>query len=110
MFTRWLPDANDPGRHEMNVITLSAKLPEGVALPWYMGVEPDTDLSGRTRPERKRVPATPEMIGSVLSEDVANLQQSHVGMKSRGFRKVRFSQQEQRIQYYFTEWHKRMSA
>lgn len=110
MLTQWWPDPEDPARHIFRMTTLCAKLADGANAPWYMGVPPGTDISGRVRPPQMKVNADIEGVGPLVVEDLENLQESQHGMLSRGLKQVRFSQQEQKIQYFFAEWDRFMSS
>lgn len=104
LFMRMRPHATDPERAYYDVMVLSRRLADGVRPPAYMGVEPEVDVTGATRPARQRTTSDDPRGGEVLDQDIANMITLQKGMHSRGLRGViRFSEQEKRIQQFFAE-------
>ena len=69
-----------------------------------MGLPPDTDVSGETRPETIRVPqGKPPGLGEVLDQDSELLPVVQKGLRSRGFRGPLWSEQEQRVRHFHRE-------
>jgi hypothetical protein len=66
---------------------------------------PGVDLSGKTpRPAIKRIRHGEEGFGLVLDQDGAQLPLVQRGVRSRGFRGLRLSQQEIRLRHYYQEY------
>lgn len=104
LFMRFRPHATDPEKSYYDVMVLSRKLAEGVSLPAYMGVGPEVDISGNTRPERIYSTLQDTQLGEVLDQDIFNIANMQNGIHSRGLTNVvRFSQQESRIQQHHAE-------
>ncbi|MNG30277.1 hypothetical protein D3C84_1158660 [compost metagenome] len=69
-----------------------------------MGVEPDDDISGATRPERIRSTKENPRLGEVLEQDISNIEAVQQGLQSRGFAEgMRFAEHELRIQVLHAE-------
>ena len=107
---RFLPHATDPARCFFHVWTLARKAKPGVRPTPFFGVEPETDLSGSTRPPRRRTTQAAPELGFVLEQDVANMPLVQRGLASAGCRGVRLSEQEQRIQQLHAEIDRRIAA
>jgi hypothetical protein len=105
---RFLPHATDPARSFFHVWTLARKARPGVRPTPFFGVEPDADLSGATRPARRRTTQEAPGLGFVLEQDVANMALVQRGLASAGCTGVRLSEQEQRIQQLHAEIDRRM--
>jgi hypothetical protein len=71
-----------------------------------MGVEPEVDTSGHTRPARIYVqPDESHRLGEALDQDVANLPRVQAGLYSKGVKgMVRFAEHERRIQQFYAEF------
>ncbi len=71
-----------------------------------MGVGPEVDITGATRPKRVYLePDKAAALGVVLEQDASNLPRVQAGLHSRGLHGVvNFSEQERRIQQFFAEW------
>lgn len=114
LFMRYYPHASDPGRAQLHIMVLAAKLKPGAPLPAYMGLPADTDISGNTRPPRIRVAASDpnikDVIGELLHQDVRNTRESQRGMQSRGFEAVRLSELEQCLQHQHAEMDRYLQA
>eukprot|EP00456_Euglypha_rotunda_P012148 TRINITY_DN13398_c0_g1_i4.p1 TRINITY_DN13398_c0_g1~~TRINITY_DN13398_c0_g1_i4.p1 ORF type:complete len:435 (-),score=72.91 TRINITY_DN13398_c0_g1_i4:14-1318(-) len=80
---RFLPHATDPEKSYYHVWVISRKLKEGVRPPAYMGVEPDVDVSGSTRPARRYNSKQNPELGQVLEQDVGNIEGVQKGLRSR---------------------------
>ncbi|MCB2072647.1 MAG: aromatic ring-hydroxylating dioxygenase subunit alpha [Novosphingobium sp.] len=103
---RFLPHATDPARCRYDVWVLSVRSsdPE-FALPFYMAVPPETDLSGKgERPARQYVEHGDEGLGVVLNQDGDSLPMVQAGVQSRGFKGIRLSNQEIRLRYFYEEY------
>ncbi|MCB5945553.1 SRPBCC family protein [Acidocella sp. KAb 2-4] len=104
LFMRMRPHPTDPERAFYDAMVLSRRLADGVRPPAYMGVEPDVDVTGSTRPARQRTTSEDPRGGDVIDQDVANMVTLQKGMHSRGLGGViRLSEQEKRIQQFFAE-------
>lgn len=93
---RFLPHSSDPERCYYHVWVISRKLKEGARPPGYMGVEPEVDVSGKTRPERRYNTSAKPELGEVLEQDVGNVEAVQQGLRSRSFDCSKYSEQEQR--------------
>lgn len=100
---RFLPHATDPGRCVFHVWTLARKTRPGIRPTPFFGVEDDADLSGATRPPRRRTTQERPELGAVLEQDVANMPLVQRGLASTGCTGIRLSQQEGRIQQLHAE-------
>ena len=103
LLQRFRPHPSDPEKGYHDVIVLSAKLADGRRPPAYMGVEDDIDVSGRTRPARRRTTHENPQGGEVVEQDIANMVTLQRGMHSRGLDVIVFSEQERRIQQFLAE-------
>jgi phenylpropionate dioxygenase-like ring-hydroxylating dioxygenase large terminal subunit len=104
LIQRFRPHESDPEQCYYDVMVICAKLKPGMRPPAYMGVEPDVDVSGATRPPRKRTHITQPGMGEVLDQDANNIPFVQLGSRSRGMRGVaRYSEQEKRIQQFYAE-------
>ena len=103
---RFLPHPTDPEQctYDVWVIAKPGSDPE-YEMPFYMAVPPGTDLTGEgPRPERNYVEHGDEGLGLVLNQDGDSLPMVQAGVKSRGFRGVRLSDQEVRLRYMYEEY------
>lgn len=107
---RFLPHPDDPEKSIYHTWVLSRKLKESIRPPAYMGVEPDVDVSGRTRPARRYNPKTNTELGEVLDQDVSNVEAVQLGLRSRAFECNLYSEQEQRILQLHAEIDRRLAA
>jgi phenylpropionate dioxygenase-like ring-hydroxylating dioxygenase large terminal subunit len=105
LFMRYLPDAKDPERSLFHVMVLAPKLKPGSRPPGYMGVEDDADLSGARRAARLHRTMENPQLGWALDQDVAILRTMGAGVRSKGLRRLRFGELEQRIQHFFSAYH-----
>ena len=98
---RFLPDPVNPERSRYHVWVISRKLKDGARPPAYMGVEPDVDVSGATRPARRYNHKSKPELGEVLEQDVGNIEGVQRGLRSRSFDHNKYSEQETRnIQFH----------
>lgn len=107
---RFLPDAVDPGRCTFHVWTLVRATRPGIRPTPFFGVEPDADLTGATRPPRRRTTEAAPELGDVLEQDVANMSLVQRGLASAGCDVIRLSEQEGRIQQLHAEIDRRIAA
>ncbi|MBK7951597.1 MAG: aromatic ring-hydroxylating dioxygenase subunit alpha [Deltaproteobacteria bacterium] len=107
---RFLPDAVDPGRSTFHVWTLVRATRPGIRPTPFFGVEPDADLTGATRPPRRRTTEAAPELGEVLEQDVANMSLVQRGLASAGCDVIRLSEQEGRIQQLHAEIDRRIAA
>lgn len=104
LFIRIRPHESDPERCHYDIMVLSRKMADGVRPPAYMGVGPEVDVSGRTRPVRIHCTLEESELGEVLDQDIFNAVNMQKGMRSRGLGGVmRYSQQEARVQQFHAE-------
>lgn len=104
LLQRFRPHPSDPEKGYHDVIVLSARLGEGRRPPAYMGVEDHVDVSGKTRPPRRRSTHDDPQSGEVVEQDIANMITLQRGMHSRGLNGVIvYSEQERRIQHFLAE-------
>lgn len=104
LIMRFLPHPSDPGKFDYHVLVIMPKLKAGARAPFYMGVEPDDDISGATRPERIRSTKENPRLGEVLEQDISNIEAVQQGLQSRGFAEgMRFAEHELRIQVLHAE-------
>jgi phenylpropionate dioxygenase-like ring-hydroxylating dioxygenase large terminal subunit len=94
---RFLPHPTDPEKSTYHVWVLSRKLGEGVRPPAYMGVEPEVDISGKTRPTRRYNDKHKAELGEVLEQDIRNVEGVQLGIRSQSFDFNKYSEQEQRL-------------
>jgi len=100
---RFLPHPTDPEKSYYHTWVISRKLKAGVRPPAYMGVEPEVDISGDTRPARRYNNKFKAELGEVLEQDVSNVEAVQRGLRSRVFERNRYSEQEQRIIQFHAE-------
>lgn len=102
LLQRFRPDPKDPEgfTYDLQVILNPV---EDAAPPVYMGVEEGTDCSGHTRPERRHIERGEEGLGFVLEADARLVPIVQEGLRSRAFKGMRFSEQEQRLRHFHRE-------
>lgn len=102
---RFRPCESDPEEMIYDVVVLAHPCDDPEAeLPFYMGVEKGTSLTGRERPQRIHCEAGDGGLGAVLEQDGEMIPNVQKGMRSAGFRDgVRLSEQESRIRHYHAE-------
>ena len=103
---RFRPHETDPDMSYYDVIVLShtSEKPD-FKVPFYMAVPEGTDLSGKgPRPERVFIKHGDEGMGLVLDQDSEFLPTVQAGLKSRGFKGIRLSDQEIRLRYFYAEY------
>jgi phenylpropionate dioxygenase-like ring-hydroxylating dioxygenase large terminal subunit len=104
LLMRYLPDRSDPNRSRFHVMVLAPRMKPGARPPGYMGVGPDEDVSGATRPSRRYTAGNDPQLGWALDDDVFAVQHVQSGMRSSGFRHLRLGELEQRIQHFASEY------
>jgi len=100
---RFLPHPSDPEKSFYHVHVISRQLKDGARPPAYMGVEPDVDISGKTRPTRRYNSKHRPELGEVLEQDVGNVEGVQKGLRSRSFDFNKYSEQELRIIQFHAE-------
>ncbi|RJG03177.1 aromatic ring-hydroxylating oxygenase subunit alpha [Noviherbaspirillum sedimenti] len=104
MVLRFLPHPSDPSKYLLHQWVLIPKTKPGVPVPYYMGVEPDVDISGTVRPARRYTTLADPQMGLVVGQDIANQVGMQRGVSSKGLSSgVRLSEQEQRLQQIHAE-------
>ena len=98
------PHHKDPEKfiYSITVLVRPSDDPDFV-MPAYMGVPEGTDLSGNYRPERIKLVADAQEFGPVLTQDAVAVPWVQKGLRSRAFKGVRLSEQEQRVRHYHAE-------
>lgn len=104
LFMRYLPHPTDPERSTFHVQILVPKMRPGARPPAYMGVEDSVDVSGATRPARRRATMDDAGLGWALDQDCAVLRELQRGVRSAGLGATRLSEQESRIQQFWAEY------
>ena len=107
LIQRWRPHKSDPERCHFDVITLAhpdfaAASPKIDYLEWAG----DVDFDNYQRPARKELLTDEEHqtgLGLVGYQDYVNIVDAQTGMRSRGCRKLRLSDQEARLTHYHDE-------
>jgi phenylpropionate dioxygenase-like ring-hydroxylating dioxygenase large terminal subunit len=97
LIMRFLPHAEDPGRSYYHLTVITRKLKPGMRPPAYMGVEPEVDVSGATRPTRRYTSMERPELGEVLEQDIRNIEGVQAGLRSESFNFNKYGEQEQRI-------------
>ena len=111
LMMRFRPHPSDPEKcfYDVSAYAHRVKDPD-YRLPLYMGA-PDIDLSGVVpRPERVRLKHGEVSVSAVLDQDSEFVPFVQAGMKSRGFKKLRLSRQERRIQAFYQEYERCLST
>lgn len=106
LMMRFRPHVSDPGRCHYDFWVLAHRRDDpSFALPFYMAVDPGTDL-GRNgaRPERRHGKHGDEGLGLVVEQDATFLPLVQQGVQSRGFRGARLGHQEMRVRYFHETW------
>jgi phenylpropionate dioxygenase-like ring-hydroxylating dioxygenase large terminal subunit len=102
---RFLPHPDDPKKFYYDNITMYRHVQDAsYNVPAWMGLPPDTDVTGAQRPAIERVPEgqVPE-LGEVLNQDVELVASVGAGARSRGFAGPLWSEQEVRIRHFHKE-------
>lgn len=107
---RFLPHPTSPAKSTFHVWTLMAQTRPGVRPTPFFGVEPDADLSGATRPPRRRTTQERPEVGDVLEQDISNMSRVQQGLVSASCEALRLSEQEQRIQQLHAEIDRRIAS
>jgi len=101
---RFRPHPTDPEQFIYDVTVLVHPITDpSVRLPAYMGVPDGTDCSGATRPDRRYLTRGDGGLGHVLEQDSMLVPWVQRGVRSRGFKGARLSEQEQRVRHYHRE-------
>jgi phenylpropionate dioxygenase-like ring-hydroxylating dioxygenase large terminal subunit len=102
---RFQPHPTDPERFFYDNMTLIRYVEDpNYAVPGWMGLPKDADVTGHTRPNIEHYPAGVRAdLGDVLNQDVDLVEAIQRGVKSRGFRGPLWSGQESRIRHYHRE-------
>lgn len=104
LIMRFLPHPTDPEIFYYHIFVIMAKLKQGSKAPFYMGVEEATDISGTTRPTRIYSTKEHPQLGTVLEQDMTNIEEIQKGVHSRGFSGgMRFGELELRLQLFYLE-------
>lgn len=102
---RFLPHPRDPEQFTYDTMILfkHEDIP-GYCAPAWMGLEPGTDTTGKTRPEISHTGlGEPPRLGEVLDQDSELLPYVQMGARSRGFRGPLWSEQEARLRHFHVE-------
>lgn len=101
---RFRPHPDDPEKMIYDVTVLVHPINDpSIRLPGYMGVEEGTDCSGSVRPERGHLTYGDGGVGPVLEQDGSMVPYVQAGVRSRGFKGARLSEQEQRVRHFHSE-------
>jgi phenylpropionate dioxygenase-like ring-hydroxylating dioxygenase large terminal subunit len=101
---QFLPHPKDPDKFTYGITVLARPSNDSdYRMPAYMGLPEDTDLSGKTRPERVVVPSDSPTLEPVVIQDAVAVPRVQKGMHSRAFKGLRLSKQEQRMRHYHGE-------
>ena len=107
---RFLPHPSDPAKSFFHVWILVPTTRAGVRPPANFGVEPEVDVTGAVRPERRYTRQEAAGVGDVLQQDIDNMAAVQKGLTSAGMANgVRLSEQEQRIQQFHAEIDRRLA-
>jgi len=105
LIQRFRPHPRDPEKMTYDIQVLVHPNPDPeYTVPAYMGVEEGTDISGKTRPERRHIEYGQDGLGYVIAQDAFNMKYVQLGLKSRGYAGARYSEQEQQVRH----WHKEL--
>ena len=109
---RFLPHPADPQRFYYDTMTLMQPVDDpNYRAPAWMGLPPETDISGKTRPETEHYTIDEDpALGLVLSQDADLLPKVQQGMRSRGFKGQLWGEQEQRLRHFHVELQKRLAV
>lgn len=107
---RFLPHADDPNQFTYDTCILYKHVDApGYSPPAWMGISPETDLTGDTRPDVVRTGlGEPPGLGEVLDQDSELLPIVQQGARSRGFRGPLWSEQEGRLRHFHAELDRQM--
>jgi phenylpropionate dioxygenase-like ring-hydroxylating dioxygenase large terminal subunit len=106
---RFLPHATDPEKFYYHVHIIMPKLKAGARPPFYMGVGPEDDISGATRPTREWTSMQNPNMGQVFEQDITNMRGTQLGLHSAGFPGgMRFAERELRVQVFHAETDRRL--
>jgi carnitine monooxygenase subunit len=102
---RFLPHATDPEVFYYETMILYRHVDDpDYTVPGWMGLPPDTDVTGETRPAVKIVPpGDPPGLGEVLDQDSGLLPFVQKALHSRGFKGPLWCDQEQRVRHFHRE-------
>jgi len=109
---RFIPHATDPNQFTYDTCILYRHVDApGYGAPAWMGMGPEVDLSGRTRPEivHTRL-GEPPCLGEVLDQDSDLLPVVQKGAHSRGFKGPLWSEQEGRLRHFHAELDRLMAG
>ena len=102
---RFLPHASDPERFYYDTMILYRHVDDpNYTVPGWMGLPPQTDVTGETRPNIKHVGlGEPPGLGEVLDQDSELLPIVQKGVRSRAFDGPLWGEQEQRLRHFHCE-------
>lgn len=109
LFQRFRPDPSDPEGFVYDIQVILQPV-EDAKPPIYMGVEDGTDCSGKTRPERRHIKRGEPGLGYVLEADSRLVPIVQEGLRSRAFKGLRYSEQEQRLRHFHAELDRYLSG
>ena len=109
---RFVPHASDPERFYYDTMILYRVVDDpNYTVPAWMGLPPDTDTSGKTRPNIRRVPiGVKPNLGDVLDQDSELLPVVQQGLRSRAFKGPLWGEQEVRVRHFHRELDRYMSG
>ncbi len=101
---RFRPHPRDPEKMTYDLMVLIHPVDDpNYNVPAYMGVEEGVDISGKTRPERRKVAYGEDGLGYVINQDAVNMAFVQKGVNSRCFRGSRYAEQEQQLRHWHLE-------
>ncbi len=102
---RFVPHPSEPERFFYDTMILYRVVDDpSYTVPAWMGLPPDTDVTGRTRPNVRRVPIGEKPnLGDVLDQDSELLPVVQKGLRSRAFRGPLWGEQEVRVRHFHRE-------
>ena len=103
---RFMPHPTDPEQFTYETMILFKPEPSipGYKPPAWMGLSPDADTTGKTRPEPVHTGiGVPPQLGEVLDQDSELLPVVQKGARSRGFAGPLWSEQEARLRHFHVE-------
>ena len=103
LFQRFRPHPTDPEKMIYDNIVLVHPTDDAASIPAYMGVEPGTDVTGKTRPVRLHIPSGEPGMGPVVDEDGVLIPVVQRGLRSRGFGGMRLGEPERCIRQFHAE-------
>lgn len=103
LFQRFRPHPSDPEKLVYDNMVLVHPVDDAASVPAYMGVAPGTDVSGKTRPARLRIPGGEPGMGPVVDEDGQLIPVVQRGLRSRGFGGMRLGEPEHCIRQFHAE-------